>query len=1033
MKAMRQVVRRSVGVVELRRWSSSSAKHPCLDRAFLSDFNPSDVEAGVYGWWDRARKEQNHRASTEKVFSMVIPPPNVTGQLHIGHALTVTVQDTLVRFHQMKGDRVIWVPGVDHAGIATQSVVEKQLLKQGLGTRSSIGREQFLRHVWDWYGEYNGRIDDQLKSLGASLDWDMKLFTMDDRSSAAVTQTFVELHRRGLIYRAERLVNWCPYLQTVISDLETEYDELGGPTRLKLPGRSKPVELGVMHEFAYPVRQNDSDGKIIDHLVVSTTRLETMLGDTGVAVHPDDPRYKHLHGCSCVHPFFPERKIPIVLDADLVDMELGTGAVKLTPAHDPNDLQCGARHELESITILNDDGSLVDNCGHPWAGMDRFDAREQLVKELDSLGLYRGKQPHAMPIARCSRSGDVIEPLLKPQWFVDCDSMAKRALGYVDDGKLEISPGFHKKTWHHFLENIQDWCISRQLWWGHRIPAYKVVSSQGSAHNTEESWVVATDLASATEQAGRQFGLEPGTFEVEQDDDVLDTWFSSAIFPLTALGWPDKSVVSTDAYPLSLMETGADILFFWVARMVMMCSELHPENGIPFRKVFLHPIVRDRQGRKMSKSLGNVIDPSHVINGASLGQLEAQVRGGNLPPSEVERAIKGMRKEFPKGIPACGADALRLALASYMHGGTTAINMDIDRVVTWRQFGNKLWNAQRFIMMQVDQATDAGVVSTSREEQDLTVEAKWILSRLASFVERYHAAMGEIELDRATQAIQRFVVSELCDVYIEAAKVRLKPDGDPVKKHHTLRVLVECMEVSLKLLHPFAPFLTDELWHRLLSDKRLRVLDSFAPHVNVRNEEHEKRPLCVETLPMPEHYKRYSDKAAESGMALVMDTVRGIRAVKELVAGVVDRDAMHRGVFVVCQDPKDHDQLQTCTDLAQAMGRAHKITVSMSPPSHPVPSLSQAVRPGVLIQLPLDVDSSARERIAVKIAELRKRMAKQEKATHKLQATLSSERYQKKAPLSVQETERKKLQDSIATTESITVSIQALEQIVNEK
>jgi len=604
---------------------------------FPPSYQPKYVESAWQAWWEKngfykPDVEAALKASQEDKFVMVIPPPNVTGSLHLGHALTNAVEDTLTRWHRMCGKVTLWVPGTDHAGIATQSVVERMLKKEQNLTRHDLGRENFIGKVWEWKETYGNKITGQIRSLGASCDWEREAFTMDSNLSAAVTEAFCKFHEDGLLYRDTRLVNWSCSLRSAISDIEVDHIDLEGKTFLAIPGHdpTKKYEFGTITSFSYKVEGSDEE------LVVATTRLETMIGDTAVAVHPDDPRYKHLHGKFLIHPFC-DRKIPIITDGELVDMNFGTGAVKVTPAHDPNDYNCGKRNNLEFIVMLTEDGKMAANCGQ-FAGMMRYDARVAMEKAMAELGCLRGKAVNKMRLGRCSRSGDIIEPMLTPQWYVNCSSMAARSVAAVRNGDLKIVPAMHEDTWYYWLDNIRDWCISRQLWWGHRIPAYfaRINGEEPLERNepgNNDRWVVGRTPEAALAIAAKKLGVAESQITLEQDEDVLDTWFSSGLFPFSVFGWPNNTTDFKAFYPTSLLETGLDILFFWVARMVMM--GLHLTDTLPFTTVYLHAMVRDKHGRKMSKSLGNVIDPLEVINGCSLGELLQKIAAGNLPAKEV--------------------------------------------------------------------------------------------------------------------------------------------------------------------------------------------------------------------------------------------------------------------------------------------------------------------------------------------------------------------------------------------------------------
>ncbi|MCO5569532.1 hypothetical protein L7F22_023246 [Adiantum nelumboides] len=778
-----------------------------LASEMAKSYSPSAVEASWYEWWEKAGYFVADPAKKTAPFVIVIPPPNVTGALHIGHGLTCAVEDTLVRWHRMQGFNTLWVPGVDHAGISTQAFVEKRIMKERGLTRHDLGREKFVEEVWKWKNDYGGRICNQLRKVGASLDWTKECFTMDTQRSKAVVEAFVRLHKKGLIYRAVRLVNWDSVLKTAISDVEVDYEDIKGKTLLKVPGYENPVEFGTLTSFAYPLEEGGGE------IVVATTRPETMLGDTAVAVHPDDKRYKHLHGKFAVHPF-NGRKIPIICDSILVDPEFGTGAVKITPAHDPNDFAVGQRHKLEFINIFTDDGKVNCNGGEHFEGMPRFLARVAVIEALKTKGLFRKTENNDMRLAVCSRSNDIIEPLVKPQWFVDCSGMAREACDAVRDGRLEIIPKHSEGDWFRWLENIRDWCISRQLWWGHRIPAWYVTledDGQKDFGAYDDHWVVGRNQEEAEVEAQRNFSGKKYT--IDQDPDVLDTWFSSGLFPFSVMGWPDQTPEFKAFYPTTLLETGHDILFFWVARMVMLGLTL--TGHLPFKKIYLHAMVRDAHGRKMSKSLGNVIDPLDVIQGISLEGLLKKLEQGNLDKNEIQRARTGMMADFPKGIDECGADALRFALVAYT-AQSEKINLDIQRVVGYRHWCNKLWNAIRFAMINLGKDF---VPSESLEINSLPFSCKWILSVLNKAISKTNSCLAAYDLSGATTAVHSWWLYQLCDVFIEASKPALNEEMGQADSCNTKLATQEtlwiCLDNGLRLLHPFMPFVTEELWQRL--------------------------------------------------------------------------------------------------------------------------------------------------------------------------------------------------------------------------
>ncbi|KAI0808098.1 tRNA synthetases class I-domain-containing protein [Fomes fomentarius] len=779
-----------------------------LSQPMASGYNPIAVEAAWYDWWDAQgyfapQLTQDGNVKPEGLFVIPSPPPNVTGSLHIGHALTVAIQDSLVRWNRMLGKTTLFVPGFDHAGISTQSVVEKRLYKTGK-TRHDLGREKFTEKVWEWKEDYQSRITNQLRRLGGSYDWNRVAFTMNEQLSKAVVETFCRLHEEGIIYRANRLVNWCVQLNTTLSNLEVEQKQLEGRTLLNVPGYDikEKFEFGVITSFAYPIEGSD------EKIIVATTRPETMLGDTAIAVHPEDSRYKHLHGKFAKHPFL-DRRIPIVTDDIAVDMSFGTGAVKITPAHDPNDYEMGLRHNLPFINILNDDGTFNENAGPKFAGMRRFHARVAVVQALKDAGLYVETKDNPMQIPICSKSGDVIEPILKPQWWVDCKPLAKEALERTRAGELEISPKASEAEWYRWLEGIQDWCISRQLWWGHRCPAYFVnIEGQDQDRNDGKHWVVGRTLEEATAKAKKLAGVTQ--FTLEQDEDVLDTWFSSGLWPFSIMGWPDNTNDFKNFYPTSILETGWDILFFWVARMVFLGT--HLTGKMPFSEVYCHAMIRDAHGRKMSKSLGNVIDPIDVIQGLDLEALHQKLYEGNLDEREIQKAKAGQKKDFPKGIPQCGTDALRFALCAYSGGGRD-INLEILRVEGYRKFCNKIFNATKFAMLKLD---DKFVPEpTPKPTGNESLVEKWILHKLNQAADEINKQLTDRNFMNATGAAYNFWLYELCDVYIEAMKPMSDESASETTRKSAQQTLYTCLDHGLRLLHPFMPFVTEELWQRL--------------------------------------------------------------------------------------------------------------------------------------------------------------------------------------------------------------------------
>ncbi|KAK7031713.1 tRNA synthetases class I-domain-containing protein [Favolaschia claudopus] len=781
-----------------------------LTEPMAAGYNPIAVESAWYDWWEKEgffkpQFTSDGKVKPEGLFVIPAPPPNVTGSLHIGHALTTAIQDCLIRWNRMLGKTTLFAPGFDHAGISTQSVVEKRLFKATGKTRHDLGRERFLETVMDWKNDYQSRITRQLHRLGGSYDWDRAVFTMDEKRNKAVIEAFCRLHEEGIIYRANRLVHWCVKMNTTLSNLEVDQKQLNGRTLLNVPGydEKERFEFGVLVSFAYQIE--DSDEKII----VATTRPETMLGDTAVAVHPDDPRYKHLHGKFVKHPFV-DRRIPIVTDSIVVDMEFGTGAVKITPAHDPNDYEVGVRHKLEFINILNDDGTFNANTGEKFKGMKRFHARNAVVKMLKEAGLYVETKDNPMQIPICSKSGDVVEPVLKPQWWVNCKPLAEEAIKRTQAGELLITPKTSENEWYRWLEGIQDWCISRQLWWGHRCPAYFVnIEGADLDPNDGANWVVGRTIEEATERAKAFAGDKK--FVLEQDGDVLDTWFSSGLWPFSMMGWPDQASPDLQTFfPSSVLETGWDIIFFWVARMVLLGIKL--TGQVPFKEVYCHAMIRDAHGRKMSKSLGNVIDPIDVIEGVALEALHEKLKDGNLDEKEIVKATAGQKKDFPKGIPQCGTDALRFALCAYSSGGRD-INLEILRVEGYRKFCNKIFNATKFAMLKLDESFVPE--PTAKPTGNESLVEKWILHKLNVAATDLNAQLAERNFMTATTAAYNFWLYELCDVYIEAMKPMTDESAPAATRKSAQQTLYTCLDLGLRLLHPFMPFVTEELWQRL--------------------------------------------------------------------------------------------------------------------------------------------------------------------------------------------------------------------------
>ncbi len=773
-------------------------------------YSPLDIEARTYARWEA--NEWFAPAGDGEPYCIVIPPPNVTGTLHMGHAFQDTIMDALIRYQRMQGRRTLWQCGTDHAGIATQMVVERQLDAAGT-SRRELGREAFVDRVWKWKEESGGNISEQLKTLGASVDWSRERFTMDPGLSAAVTEVFVRLYDEGLIYRGKRLVNWDPVLHTALSDLEVLSED----------------EAGHLWHFRYPLASDDG------HLVVATTRPETMLGDTAVAVHPDDERYRDLVGQMLELPLVG-RQIPIVAD-DYVDPEFGSGCVKITPAHDFNDYDVGERHGLDKINIFDDNAAINDNAPEAYRGMSREAARDRVVADLEALGLIDKIEDYSRNVPRGDRSGAIVEPYLTDQWYVDIKPLAEPAIEAVETGAIRFVPENWSKTYFDWMHNIQDWCISRQLWWGHRIPAW---------YDPDGNVYVAHDEQTARQKAGLAESVP-----LRQDDDVLDTWFSSALWPFSTLGWPDKTPELSQFYPGQVLVTGFDIIFFWVARMIMMGLKFM--GDVPFREVYIHGLIRDQDGQKMSKSKGNVLDPRDLIRGVDLDALLKKRTTGLMQDHLKPKIEAATRKQFPDGIDEYGTDALRFTFASLATTGRD-IRFDLGRIEGYKNFCNKLWNAARFVMMNTAELDDGPT--------ELSAPDRWIRARFDAATTNVHKAFAGYRLDLASQAMYEFTWYEFCDWYLELTKAVLQSDeASDAQKRGTRQTLVDVLDGLLRLLHPIVPFITEEIW-RALREQTGGDADT----------------IMLAAYPQPDADDQDADAVAE--MDWVMRFILGIRQIR---------------------------------------------------------------------------------------------------------------------------------------------------------
>lgn len=845
-------------------------------------YDARTVESKWYDLWRRTGVFSPSKSESPS-YVVVMPPPNVTGVLHNGHALFVTLQDILIRYHRMLGENTLWIPGTDHAGIATQSVVERELMRTENKTRHDIGRPAFLERVWAWKEKSGSRIIEQLQLLGASADWDRCRFTMDEGCSRAVKEAFVRLWNEGLIYRGERLVNWDPATKTALSDEEVDH----------------VTRTGELWKFAYTLK-NDPQKEII----VATTRPETMLGDIAVAVHPDDDRYRDLVGQELIHPFFSSRKIKIIADSD-VKMDFGTGAVKITPAHDPNDFMMGVRHNLERINILTLDGKINDQ-GGAYVGFDRFEARAKIKEDLTKLGFFRGSDKIEHNVSVSQRSGVDIEPMLSRQYFVKTKPLADKAYQAVESGETRIIPANWKKTWDHFLLNSQDWCISRQLWWGHQIPVFYDIEKLRAAmpsSSLSDRELLQVALSELPDDVVRSFSIasttDPGDRYI-QEEDVLDTWFSSGLWPFSTLGWPDQTDDLKRFYPSAVLETGFDILFFWVARMMMF--GIHFMGQVPFRDVYLHAMVRDAHGNKMSKSLGNAIDPIDLIDGISLDDLITKTKTYSVPPKLLPQVLEGIRSDYADGIPASGADGLRLSLAM-LAGQGRDVKLAIPRVQGYRTFLNKIWNATRFSLMRLGEGP---VLPFDDVKNNLAIEDRWILSRLSKTSSLVRKCLNEYQFTEAAEAVYRFFWTEFCDWYIELVKLRLDPEN-PSQTART--VLVEVLDVSMRLLHPFCPFISEEIWQRL-PIKREVDFCAIAPFPNldlVDDQAEQSISSLQEIIVMMRNARQESNLPAQKKLPAVI-LLNDLSVIKELqnfssaiirLANLVSLNIAQRGQFEI--------------------------------------------------------------------------------------------------------------------------------------
>lgn len=939
-------------------------------------YQPQAIESQWYQTWEENGYFKPQGGATP--YSIMIPPPNVTGNLHMGHGFNNAVMDAMIRYHRMKGDDTLWQMGTDHAGIATQMVVERQLAAEGIN-RHDLGREKFLERVWEWKAESGGNITRQLRRLGSSLDWSRERFTMDEGLSSAVKEAFVRLHEDGLIYRGKRLVNWDPKLHTAISDVEVENHD----------------EKGFLWHLRYPLADGATTAEGKTYLVVATTRPETMLGDTAVAVHPEDERYQALIGKEIELPLVG-RRIPIVAD-DYVDREFGTGCVKITPAHDFNDYEVGKRHNMALINVLDEsahvlaeaqvfnlDGSPRDDVDTSlpgaYAGQDRYTARKQIVADFEAAGLLEKIDDHALKVPRGDRSGVVIEPWLTDQWYVSTKPLAEPAIKAVEDGDVQFVPKQYENMYFSWMRDIQDWCISRQLWWGHRIPAW--YDKAGNVYVARDEQEV---------RAKHNLGPE---VELNQDEDVLDTWFSSGLWTFSTLGWPEQTEYLKKFHPTDLLVTGFDIIFFWVARMMMLTLHLvKDDNGqgqVPFKTVYVHGLVRDGQGQKMSKSKGNVLDPLDIIDGIDLESLVAKRTKGLMRPKDAPKIEKQTRKEFPDGIDAFGTDALRMTFCSLASTGRD-IKFDMGRVEGYRNFCNKMWNAARYVLMNTEEQDCS---QDGSGDYELSLADRWIISRLQEAEKAVSEALDSYRLDLATQAFYEFFWNEYCDWYLELSKPVLWDDNaTSAQKKGTRRTLIRVLETALRLAHPLIPFITEEIWQRV-KDLAGQSGDT------------------IMLAPYPAFDVSLVDNQATSDIEWLKGVIVGVRNIRGEM-----NIAPGKGIPAYMQHGGAEDKQRLTANQQFLQKLANLESVSWLEPGDEAPLSATALVGKLEILVPMAglIDLDAEK------ARLNKELERLNKDKERVSGKLSNPNFVDKAPAAVVDKEKAKL-------DGITDSIKALDE-----
>ncbi|SEL20227.1 valine--tRNA ligase [Ectothiorhodospira marina] len=916
-------------------------------------YDPRAIEQTVYQEWET---HGWFAASGEgDPYCIMLPPPNVTGTLHMGHAFQDTLMDTLIRYHRMCGDNTLWQGGTDHAGIATQMVVERQLAREGQ-SRHDLGRDAFLDKVWQWREHSGHQIQQQMRRLGTSIDWSRERFTMDDGLSEAVAEVFVQLFDEGLIYRGKRLVNWDPVLHTAVSDLEVLSEE----------------EQGKLWHMRYPL----ADGS--GHLVVATTRPETMLGDTAVAVNPDDERYRHLVGKEVELPL-TGRRIPVIAD-DYVDPEFGSGCVKITPAHDFNDYAVGTRHDLPMINIFTIDAKINDEAPEAYRGLDRFEARERVIQDLDAQGLMERIDDHKLMVPRGDRSGAVIEPFLTDQWYVKAGPLAEPAIRAVEEGRIRFVPENWNKTYFEWMRNIEDWCISRQIWWGHRIPAW--YDDAGTIY-----------VARSENEVREKYNLD-AQVNLTRDPDVLDTWFSSALWPFSTLGWPEKTPELKTFYPTSVLVTGFDIIFFWVARMIMMGLKFM--DDVPFKEVYVTGLIRDAEGQKMSKSKGNVLDPIDLIDGITLDDLLAKRTQGLMQPQMEKRIAKATKKQFPDGIPAFGTDALRFTLAALASSGRD-IKFDLGRIEGYRNFCNKLWNAARYVLMNTE-GQDTGV---NGGEVEFSLADRWITSRLQVTITEVHRHLAEYRFDLAARALYEFTWHDYCDWYLELCKpVLTGEDSSEAARRGTRQTLVQVLETLLRLMHPIMPFITEAIWRQV------------APLAG-------REGATIMHQPYPQVDESARDAQADKEIEWMKNFILGMRRIR---AEMDISPGKPLPVLLHNWQPEDQTRFQSSRAFIEFLGKPESVQW-LHGEEPPESAMALVGEMHLLIPLAGLIDKEA------EIARLEKEVAKVQKNLTQCRGRLENPSFVDRAPAEVVEKERTRVAEMGASLRELEGQLEKIRRL----